>query len=264
MHKRAGIPVGLLLGALVLVGSSAVAEHSTEVTDDEVKCQQGASLGLAKFVKKKWQCIARCERKAREGVIDASECVPPYSGDTANCVTNVAEPKATNLISARCERDCPECYASGDCSAFASTQVGNLEAEVDVLKGLVYCDDSGSPDGLSREEARCQDAVATHLRNFAFKKIRCLRKCRKDEHKGKTTGSCDPVALGDAKATRCVDREETRAAFLIDKKCTAPRGEFAECHANGGLTTGAAWVTLVEQDVDALDPDLFCVDQIQP
>jgi hypothetical protein len=264
MVRRVGIGVGVLVAALAFAGS-ALAEHSAEITNDEAKCQQRASLGLSKFMKKKWQCISQCERAALAGEIDPAECVPPYSGTAADCIINTAEPKARNkLTSGKCVADCPECYAGGDCAAFADSRVAALEGEIDILKGLVYCDDSGSPDGLTKWEKKCRDVLARHLRNFAHGKMRCLRKCRKDEHRGKSTGSCDPAQLSDAKAVRCVDRQAAKAVRFIDKKCSDDRGEIAECHANAGLTTGAGWVSEAQQDVDDLDPLLFCVDPAQP
>jgi hypothetical protein len=267
MLDRLGTSAGVVLGTLLIFASPALADHSPEITDDEAKCQQGASLGLAKFVKKKWQCIVRCERRASNGLIDPSECVPPYLGETetADCIHNVAVSKATDQFGAKCTKDCPECYAGGVCSAFADTKIAELENQVDVLKGLIYCDDSGSPDGLTGPEARCQKKVALILRNFGFNKMRCLRKCRKREHKGRTKGSCDPLDLGDdlladANTKRCVDRQTAKAAILIDRKCRVPAGDFPEC----GLTSGSAWADLVELNVDGLDPQLFCVDPSPP
>lgn len=243
--------------ALVTAPGRAVASHDPDLSDDEVKCQLGTSLAIGKFITDKAKCLTKCEQGARQGNNPASDCTPPYAGTTLACVTR-AETKAEGLEQSKCAKDCPECYTGGDCAADASARVADAEAEVDVLRALVYCDDSASLDGLTKAEAKCADTVAKALGNFARKKLNCYSKCRKDEHKAKVpAGSCTPPP-SDPKASACVGKEEAKAAFLIDKQCDAtvnPKADAPECHA---AQTGAGWAALVEAAVDAGQPGLHC------
>lgn len=263
MRKNTAAVVCALFGALLLVGLPALAQ----TTKDEAKCQDGASLGLAKFAKKKWQCITKCEQRAYRiddpNVLSPAECAPPFGGSTLTCVTDVAEPKASEQFAAKCTKDCPECYAGGDCLVFEGDQIAAFEADVDVLRNLVFCDE---PDELTAEEFKCQKTVAVQLRNFGFTKMKCLRSCRKKEAAGKATGSCDPQDPGlDEKTARCIQRKFDRVVAKIDKKCGGgPNTELPQCYTDAGYTTGAAWANLVEADVDASDPLLFCDDPNQP
>jgi hypothetical protein len=243
--------------ALVLAAGVATASHDPDVTDDEAKCQQGTSLAIGKFVTEKAKCLTKCEQGARKAQNPASDCVPPYADTTLACVQR-AEGKAEALEVSKCAKDCPECYTGGDCTADADARVAAAEGDVDTLRAVVYCDDSGSLDGLTKAEAKCADTVAKSLSNFAKKKLNCYNKCRKDEHKEKVpVGSCDPPA-SDPKAADCVDKEETKAAFLIDKQCdssVSPKAEKPECY---GALTGAILAGLVETEVDNGQAGLYC------
>jgi hypothetical protein len=242
--------------ALVVLVAGVRASHDPDISDDESKCQLGTSLAIGKFVTDKAKCLIKCEQGARKALNPATDCDPPYAGATAACVAR-AETKAEGLEQSKCAKDCPECYAGGDCAADADARVADAESQVDTLRALVYCDDSGSGDGLTAAEAKCADTVAKTLSNFAKKKLNCYAKCRKAEHKGTTPpGTCLPAT--EAKAAACLDKEENKAVFLIDKKCEAsvnPKNEKPECF---GVSTGATWVALVEAAVDAGQADLYC------
>jgi hypothetical protein len=239
---------------LALLGGIAWAQ---DLSTDEVKCQLGTSLALGKFITDKAKCVTKCEQGARKGQNSASDCVPPYANITLACVQR-AEGKAETLEQSKCAKDCPECYTGGDCAADASMRVSDTETQVDILRALVYCDDSGSGDGLTKNEAKCADTVAKSLSNFAKTKLNCLSKCRKDESKMKVpAGSCTPPP-SDPKASGCVQKAESKAAFLIDKQCDPgvnPKAEAPDCFAG---QTGAGWVSIVEMAVDDGDADLYC------
>jgi hypothetical protein len=180
----------------------------------------------------------------------------------------------------KCAKDCPECYGgpctsdgdctsgfscdtvnglcAGDCASDATARAADAEASLDTVATAVYCDDSGSPDQLNKSEAKCQDTVAKVLSNFASKKGLCYRKCRASEHKGTAAvGSCTPPA-SDPKTMECINKVESKAAFLIDKKCEPLGGDRPECFS----TDGAGWAAVVEAAVDLKsgeDPgDLYC------
>jgi hypothetical protein len=255
MHRHARFTVTALTLAAALVGFGSRA--SAQVTDDESKCQIGTSLAIGKFVTDKAKCLIKCEQGARKAINPHSDCVPPYAGTTAACVDR-AETKAEGLEQSKCAKDCPECYSNSDCTADSMTRVDDAEAQVDVLRLLVYCDDSGSGDGLTDAEAKCADTVAKTLSNFAKKKLNCYAKCRKAEHKGTVPpGSCTPPAT-DQKTIDCIGKEETKAAFLIDKKCessVSPNADKPECF---GSRTGATWADDVETVIDDGQGNVYC------
>jgi hypothetical protein len=152
-----------------------------------------------------------------------------------------------------CAKDCPECY--GDCSAASAEMVvmGNEQA-LDAFVPLVYCDDSGSADGLNRSEGRCQDTVASTLSNFVASKSRCYQRCRAREHRGSIpAGSCNPPA-SDPATQACITREEARAAAAIDRKCSA---DNPECYGSA-FDTGAKWVNAAEVAVDSGQAATYC------
>jgi len=141
--------LSLTAGLAALLVASGVAWAQNQ---DEAKCQQGASLALGKFFKEKTKCAFKCQKKARKEINPVSDCSPPFAGEMASCVTT-AENKETGLIGSKCAKDCPECYADGDCSAFAIAEVASVEAEIDAMIPLIYCDDSASADALNKFEA---------------------------------------------------------------------------------------------------------------
>jgi hypothetical protein len=243
------------LGAALALGLTSAAR--AQITDDESKCQIGTSLANGKFVTEKAKCLIKCEQGARKGANPRMDCFTPFGGTTATCV-QLATSKAEGLEQSKCKKDCPECYSGGDCTADSMTRVANTEGNVDTLNLVVYCDDSGSPDGLNAAEAKCQDTVAKTLSNFAAKKLKCLSKCRSDEHKSKIpTGSCTPPP-SDMKTSDCIGKNTTKAVALIDNKCdaaVAPKADKPECY---GTADGTSLVAAVEAAVDNGDAGLYC------
>ena len=256
LRHRMAMVVGVLGVAFVGYASPAWAVHDSDVTNDESKCQIGTSLAIGKFITDKAKCLIKCNQGARKSLNPASDCSPPYAGATATCV-GLAESKAESLEQSKCAKDCPECYTGGDCTADSTARVDDAEAQVDILVPLVFCDDSGSGDGLNGAEAKCQDTVAKTLSNFAKKKLNCYAKCRKAEHAGTAApGSCDPPAT-DQTTIACIDKEEAKTPFLIDKKCdsnVSPSADAPECYT----TNGSGWMGLVEAAVDSGQPNLYC------
>lgn len=248
------------LGASVL---SVIAVSSASAIDngDEAKCQLGTSLEIGKFIRAKGQCIDSCQHKVFEGSGTATDCVPPYGGATGGCVTST-EAEAGGKIQKSCAQDCPECYSGGDCSVDADARVADAEAHVEALAADIFCDDSASPDGLTLSEHKCARTVRKFVTQFAAAKIKCYAKCRKDELSGKiAAGSCTPPS-SDPKTQACVDKYETKTAFVIDKKCETsvnPSADKPEC-GSYAVRNGAAWVAAEEAEVDARVPSLFCND----
>ena len=251
------VAAALALGGLLLWSYPSGAQ----VSDDESKCQVGTSLALSKFVRQKAKCLMACYRGAQEGKNPTSDCVSPFGGSTHGCVQQ-AESDTKGLGQTKCSKDCPECYTGGDCQADMDGRVVATEAHVDSLLAQVFCDDSGSTDGLNPAEAKCQIGLAKALSKFTATKMKCLAKCRKAEHFGKIPpNSCNPPNPTDPKTVECITKAETKYPLKIDKYCETsslnPSADKPEC----GLyptTNGAGWVAGEEADVDANDPGLYC------
>ena len=255
---------GCVIGAVILAGAivfhgSARATHTPDITDDESKCQLKASLSIAKFIFKKANCVDACQKKAFKNPAVLPDCAPPYGGATAGCVQS-AEGKYAGLIQSKCGPDCPECYSGGNCQANADAKIATAEAHVDALLADVFCDDSGSTDGLTIAEFKCQRSVRKFATKFVADKMKCLAHCRKGEHKGKVAvGDCDPPAA-DPKTQLCIAKREARWAARIDGKCEAavkPSADEPECGPYPA-NDGAAWIAAEEAEVDQQDADFHC------
>ncbi len=248
---------GVLAAGLVIGLGVPVAQ--AQLTKDESKCQTGGAGAIAKFVAAKQKCITKCEAGARKGTNPESDCVPPYGGATATCITDPikgAEAKAVAAFQKACSKDCPECYSGGNCTTEANNRVMTTETQVDVLVSVVYCDDSGSPDQLTTLEAKCQDAVAKTLAKFVGAKSKCYAKCEAAEAAGKLPpNSCNPPVAADPKTAACVDKAEGKSVAGIDKACAPPKGESPECY---GVQNGTSFTATVEAAVDSTLPATYC------
>lgn len=131
------------------------------------------------------------------------------------------------------------------------------EAQVDLLVGVVYCDDALSPDHLTKGEAKCQDSAAKALAKFVGAKSRCYAKCEAAEASGKLPPNrCNPPAPADAKTLTCVQKAEQKSTDGMDKSCAPPKGESPECY--GSSVTGAFLTATVEAAVDGTLPATDC------
>ena len=254
------VPLSTAIGAAIAFVLSVSTAFAVD-NKDELKCQLGTSLELGKFIQSKAKCIENCQKQVFGGSGNPADCVPPYGGSTAGCVTS-SEGKAGGAIQSKCNKDCPECYTGGDCMADADAKIADAEAHVETLTADAFCDDSASGDGLTLSEFKCQRTVRKFVTKFAAGKLKCFAKCRKGEIGGNATpGSCTQPTT-DTKTQGCISRLESKTAFVIDKKCEStvnPSADKPEC----GLyptTDGAGWVALEEGEVDARLPDIFCND----
>jgi hypothetical protein len=229
--------------------------HNPDVSDAEFKCQFKTEIIAWKHFAKRIACVVSCRRDAREAGQQPTDCVPPFAGSTQGCI-NGSHGKAQGRICKACNPDPPECYPQEqNCPDLADDQLAPTETNADNLLSEIYCDDSGSGDGLTPLEARCQDATAKILAKFGAKKATCLAKCHRLEHRGATLqGSCPNDSLG--KTQECITKVTAASKLKIDKVCSpANGGEAPECQAG---KTDAQWVQEVEDEVDDLDPDYVC------
>jgi len=233
----------------------ALAIHDADVTDDEFKCQYKTETIAWKNFAKRVACVVKCQRDARAASQPPTDCVSPFGGATNGCV-NGSDGKAKAGICKACNADTPECYPQvQNCPDLADAELAPTRQDADDVLADIYCDDSGSGDGLTPLEARCQDATGKVLAKFGAKKASCLAKCHRLEHRGMTApGSCPNDSLGKTQA--CITKVTQASTAKIDKVCNPVNGgEAPECH---GATTAAQWVQGVEDDVDDLDPDYIC------
>ena len=246
----------VLLGAVagMFLATSAAAMCAPN-TNDKLKCDNAMNKSLSKFIGSKQKCVTKCQANARTGKEPADDCIPPYGGPTLTCIADPlkgAQAKAVAAIIKGCAKGCPNCYSGGDCATEANARVSGTEVQVDIFVPNVYCDDSASPDGLTKEEAKCQDTVAKTLAKFAGSKSKCYAKCIGTQFKNGELQCQPPGCLPpatDQVAVACITKAETKAVETVDKAC-GPNNP--ECYDGTPLRpdSGAGWVALGEAGVD--------------
>ena len=249
--------VGLVAVAALV---AAVRPGRAQPTQEEFLCEYKGNDAAWKMGALEMRCVTVCERAVRAGATAPSDCVRPFAGATQGCV-NGAQGKETGRVCNACNPDAPECYGSADCNVIGDGFRTAIEGQIDPILADAYCDDSGSADGLTAAEGKCQDTVARYLGAFLAKKAHCLSKCHAIEFKsGQPVGTyCTPGAITDptGRTQYCLDKLSTKARLYIDKGCdpvTYGR-DPPECH-NG--RTSSDWVALAESAVDGQDPGFFC------
>lgn len=252
------IAVGVSGVLLALIALPTVA--GAQITKDELKCQVLGAGTLGQYIGAVQNCVIKCVVGARKGKNPAADCLPPYAGDTARCIdqpTSGAEDKAIAKFARGCDNGCPDCYQGGQCNAVAVSRVLNASVQIDAVVPVVYCDETSSPDGLTKLEGKCQDNALKQVAKFASKKLKCYSKCENDEFRGSLPpGSCLPPAPADARTAACIANAEARAITVIDKACGPPKGEAPECW--GSSVDGAFLVAGFEAWVDGIVPAQFC------
>src|SRR5262249_20720527 len=123
----------LALAVLVVTPSAGWGQP----TSDECKCQLATAKAQGKFISSKAKCITKCEQGARSGKNPAGACTPPFAGTTGECVQKATDKAIT--AETKC-KDCPECYAGGNCAADAASRTAANEAQLDAFVPLIYCD----------------------------------------------------------------------------------------------------------------------------
>jgi hypothetical protein len=240
IRTRVVVVLALVTFVLGLRGSALALPEA--LTKAEVGCQTAVNKALPAYGKARTGCIAKCQKKTP----NSSDCSTPFGGKTLECVQK-ADAKLAGIFAKKCptagtdEDACPECYEelSGACPAFGGFVTAKSIALTDGIASVAFCNDSGSPDGLTKAEAKCQSATAAGYQKFVASATKCETSCLKAERKGKTDGTCNPEALlflsGDSKTVTCLFK-----AFANLSKATAkcaPPGDFPECMAGETLFT---------------------------
>lgn len=236
--------------ALVMLLLLSVGSVRAELTPAEQACELEASKQSGTFVAKKIKCLVACDKRALKGKVPVADCLPPFGGATRDCVAT-AEAKLTAGVAGKCARDCPECYAGGDCDAAAIGLATAIEAEIDFVVPFVRCDDAMSVDGLTKDEAKARQKVALAVGKFLASTEKCLARCRKAAAAGAMPPSaCDYGAETDPKTIDCLVKVAIKALDVVEDpeldapECLAPDLTFALPIASGF--------------VEDFDPVLFC------
>ncbi len=192
--------------------------------------------------------------RVRKGTTPATDCqAPAFGGATALCIADAAkgaEAKARAGIAKVCGKDCPECYAGGDCAATATAAVSQVASTADVqLVPFVYC---GMQSGLTSGEAKCEDTAAKNVTKLAGSLAKCVAKCKSGEAAGKVAiGSCGPQAT-DVAATACRKKAQDKSVAAIDKACSV---EQPACYPS---FPGLLFAGIVTATADARYQDTYC------
>jgi hypothetical protein len=225
-------------------------------------CQAAVSKAGGKFIGATSKCITKCQANARKSTNPFADCYPPYAGDTAFCVGDVAKGAKTKFAASivkgctKTPTDCPDCYAIGDCSVTGHTAatVASLASQLDALFPAITCEQT-----TDKAKAKCIDSTAKTLAKFAASKIKCYDKCYKAVQKSTLSAAdCGPPA-SDATALACIAKAEGKAEEGIDKACFITPAVAPSCY--DGTTnpdSGAGWVDEVGALVDATVPTTYC------
>ncbi len=244
-----GMPWWLACGAV-----PASAQYP--ISKDAFSCQDRAARSLSVFVRVKDQCIESCERRARQGKNPFSDCTPPsFGGDTANCVATKAVARISLNILKGCQKECPSCYAGGDCATGGSDRVSNLENVVDNLNDAIYCSTGGDANVNA-----CRERVVKAIGTYDRRRTKCYRDCFASAQKGDIPASdCAPPSPADAETATCLAAAESTAATSIDKGCFGPRDAAPPCYdGNTAPNNGTDWAMLARFALEQSVPSTYC------
>jgi len=241
--------VGFLMVLPVLLGARVA---SAQLSVGEQQCEQAAAKELGKLAVSRAKCVSKCDTLVPKGKAVATDCAPPYGGATLACLTTAVS-KANAGIDKRCATACPACYGGDStCSAFRTSRIAAVNATLDAEYPLVFCNDSGSPDGLTAVEAKCRQSAALAATKFAADLAKCYSKCHLLEFKTKIPlGSCIPPTPLDAKTADCKAKAIAKNSATIAAKCPDP----PECLAAALPTLVQPLAANLTENYDSL---VFC------
>jgi hypothetical protein len=104
--RRAVVQLGI---AVVFAGTAAAQSYAPSA---EFKCMQKVTKAGAKFTASKTKCVTKCFANVWKGLLQPSDCSPPYGDWVASCIQS-AEGKFGGAI----QKACDPAYASGAAQA---------------------------------------------------------------------------------------------------------------------------------------------------
>jgi hypothetical protein len=259
VRSRHEVWMAMAVAAGLTLTISSVTAQSPPANKDQLKCQTAVANSLAKFAKSKAKCAQKCLNTARKTSGPYTGCKPPdYTDPETNaCIFDPqkgAEAKARAKIGKGCAADCPNCYADQslcDGELFVTA----VETEIDSIGVQIYCLEAADTSP-TKDQAKCEDAVAKSLAKFLGAKAKCYQKCVTTEFKGKIpANSCAAGSPADVTTQECITKAETKAVTSIDKVCVTVPGN-PPCYAPD--TSGADWGAIGEGAVDTVAPIVFC------
>jgi hypothetical protein len=235
------------IGAFAMLVASQAGAQSA----DELKCETSASKVVAKFIKSKGKCTQKCWSAERKG--ETVDCDPAGGRDaTTQACIDAAEQKSLDGQAKKCTADCPECYSGGNCPSNAQTKTNTAEGLFDGQDPGLHCNNTG----VSDDEAKCQASASKSLTKYVGALSKCSQKCKTNEAKGTTDGTCDPTPgpVGDTATQACISAADTKCVDGVNKKC-ADAGAVPICWP---FSTGTQWCNLVKGIVNGQYDSFFC------
>lgn len=252
----------LVKGAsLALAVSLALAGSASARTAAEAKAEKAVNGAGAKFTAAKSTCISKCLAAQLKIAANKDDCLSPtYANPAVNtCIFDPAkgaEAKAVAAIVKATLTTCPPCYAGGcSAAAFPTTQINNLESQIDPFGGLVACEVAPTA-----AQFKCETNVAKSLSKLVAARNKCYDKCIAAKLKLNVSAqACLPPATDPATVACLSDPlkgTEVKAAAAINKTCSAV-GANPPCYGTS-FDTGAEWVNLTAVAVDGNVDGTYC------
>ena len=263
----------LLLCVTLYAGSAGAQPAPPDVNDLEFTCMRGAAKGEAKFAGAKTKCVSKCLSTYWKGVMPTpSDCFPPYGGVTAICIHNpsvpgrAAEDRFEAYMLKYCVQasgaDCPECYASGDCTVATSDRVHSREGVIDAFIPGIACETAGA-EPLERI---CQLQTLKTFGKYYAAAVKCYTACFQNARgDGTPVGDCIPPAHGvppnDGRTHGCLTSARAKASATIHKYCheTSTPEASPECGPDP-YPEGDDWVDLIDSALETTFLPSYCAD----
>jgi hypothetical protein len=262
----------LLLCLTLYAGSAGAQPAPPAVNDLEFTCMRGAAKGEAKFAGAKTKCVSKCLSSYWKGLMPTpSDCFPPYGGVTAFCIHNpsvpgrAAEDRFEAYMLKYCVQasgaDCPECYASGDCTVATSDRVHSREGVIDAFIPGIACETAGA-EPLERI---CQLQTLKTFGKYYAAAVKCYTACFQNARgDGTPVGDCIPPAHGvppnDGSTHGCLTSARAKASATIHKYCHETSTPEASPECGSDYPEGDDWVDLIDTALEGNFLPSYCAD----
>ena len=216
----------------------------------------------AKFIAAKNKCVAKCLQYFWKGIGSESDCLPPYSGTTLQCIVDDVtlggvENKFQLALEKACVSgpgaDCPECYAGGCASPHPEDTVLTFEGMWDSFVPGTYCERAGA----TKYEQRCQLYTAKALTKQFDQEQKCYTKCFRNARSGGDVSTCLSPPT-DVAAIACLAKAKGKSVAVIDKYCNDALYSDSVPECGGAYPNGASWANLVDVWINGLINPTFC------
>lgn len=260
LHRTASV-VTIALVLLAAPGLAAAQDSPDELTPHEWRCERQTARSVGDFDAGTTACLVECHEARATDPFRQCEGFFGFDVATQFCIDDARTRPEIRMIRRCAAESCPECYFGGNCqnatNFFLQDAVFNSASRL----GPLFCDDSGSADGLTAAEETCRARTADYATRFQAQARKCFDACQGRRRDGRTTEeACRPESLeagtADERLANCMDRARVR--FLrACLSCDAP-----DCwpvpDANGACP---ALLDFEEAIAGSRQEAHFCVDQ---